>query len=346
LGALQAHAAQYSWFPLFLSRSVTPFRRNHLPELHVTVVGRDNMRTLLMVFVLALSATVAQAQDDATALAAQQATAQAQADALQASAQMQQFMQQTQEQAELQNAQDEPTAPDAPAYAAKPRFSLKQGKYSKPETVKITDSTRGATIFYTTDGWTPTKTSKRYRGPITLDSTTTLQAIAIAPYYRRSIVAGARYTFDTPAASPVANATAGHHVPVPLVFTSSVSSKTASVGDKISLTLADDLKIGDVMLAAKGSPAIGTVTAVDKTGIGGAPGVVTFEADSLSANGKQIPLRGGATLEGEAKPPNAAILIPYAGFFTVLKHGKDAVIAPGATFTAYIPAKALAPTID
>jgi hypothetical protein len=307
------------------------------------------MRTLLIVLILALSAALVQAQDDASALAAQQATAQAQADALQATQQMQQFMQQTQEQTEIQDAQDEPIARDAPAYAAKPKFSLKQGKYSKPQTVKITDSTRGATIYYTTDGWTPTKTSKRYRGPITVDSTKTLQAIAIAPYYRRSIVASARYTFNMPAVSPaatVANRTDGHHVPVPLVFASSVSSKTASVGDKISLTLADDLKIGDVILATKGSPATGTVTAVDKTGIGGAPGVVTFEADSLSANGKEILLRGGATLEGEAKPPNAAILIPYAGLFTVLKHGKDAVIAPGATFTAYIPAKALAPTLD
>jgi hypothetical protein len=307
------------------------------------------MRTLLIALTFALGATLAQAQDDASAMAAQQATAQAQADALQASQQMQQFMQQTQEQTEIQNTQDEPIAQDAPAYAAKPKFSLKQGKYSKPEPVKITDSTRGATIYYTTDGWTPTKTSKRYRGPITLDSTTTLQAIAIAPYYRRSIVASARYTFNTPAASGAAitaNVTAGRHVPVPLVFASTVSSKTASVGDKISLTLADDLKIGDLTLATKGSPATGTVTAVDKTGIGGAPGVVTFEADSLSANGKEIPLRGGATLEGEAKPPNAAILIPYAGLFTVLKHGKDAVIAPGAAFTAYIPAKALAPMVD
>jgi hypothetical protein len=144
------------------------------------------MRTLLIVLLLALSATLVQAQDDASALAAQQATAQAQADALQATQQMQQFMQQTQEQTEIQNAHDAPTAPDAPAYAAKPKFSLKQGKYSKPETVKITDSTRGATVYYTTDRWTPTETSKRYRGPITLDSTTTLQAIAIAPYYRRA----------------------------------------------------------------------------------------------------------------------------------------------------------------
>lgn len=307
------------------------------------------MRTLLMFLTLALSATLAQAQEDAAAMAAQQATAQAQADALQANQQLQQFVEQTQEQADIQNAQNEATAAVTPAYAAKPKFSLKQGKYSKPETVKITDSTRGATIYYTTDGWTPTTNSKRYRGPVTVDSTTTLQAIAIAPYYRRSIVTSAQYMFNAPAgprAVTPGTVTAGRHVPVPLVFASGISSKTASVGDRISLTLADDLKIGDMVLAAKGSPAIGTVTAVDKTGIGGAPGVVTFEADSLSANGKQIPLGGGATLEGQAKPPNAAILIPYAGLLTALKHGKDAVIAPGATFTAYIPAKALASTLD
>ena len=135
-----------------------------------------------------------------------------------------------------------------------------------------------------------------------------------------------------------ANVTAGRHVAVPLVFASTASSKTASVGDKISLTLADDC---DVTLASEGPPPTGTVTVVDKNGIAGAPGLVTFEADALSANGKEIPLRGGATVEGEAKPPNTAILIPYAGLFTVLKHGKDAVIALGTAFTAYIPTKAL-----
>ncbi|HXO87075.1 MAG TPA: chitobiase/beta-hexosaminidase C-terminal domain-containing protein [Candidatus Acidoferrales bacterium] len=307
------------------------------------------MRTPLIALILALSATLAQAQDDASALAAQQATAQAQADALQASQQMQQFMQQTQSEIDAQNAADPPAAPvPAPALAAKPKFSLKQGKYLRPETVKITDSTRGAIIYYTTDGWTPTKSSSRYRGPVTINSTTTLQAIAIAPYYQRSIVASARYTFNTPAtqnlpaAAPTGTEQIRRHIPVPLVFSSSVSSKTASVGDKISLTLADELKVGDLTVASKGSSATAIVTAVDKTGIGGAPGVVTFEAESLNANGKVIQLRGGATLEGEAKPPNAAILIPYAGFLTVLKHGKDAVIAPGTAFTAYISSKALA----
>jgi hypothetical protein len=35
-----------------------------------------------------------------------------------------------------------------------PKFSVKPGKYNEPRTVEITDSTAGATIYYTTDGWT------------------------------------------------------------------------------------------------------------------------------------------------------------------------------------------------
>jgi hypothetical protein len=308
------------------------------------------MRTLLIVLLVGLSASFARAQDDAAALAQQQLNTQFQINAMQASQQAQQMMQQAQQQSETQAAMDAPAATTAAfAFTAAPKFSLKQGKYSNPETVKITDSTRGAVIYYTTDGWTPTQSSKRYRGPLTVDSTTTVQAIAIAPYYRRSIVASAQYAFPAAAAAApraAASVSAGHHVPVPLVFVSSVSSKTSAVGDTISLTLADDLKVGDVTLASKGATATAIVTAVDKTGAGGVPGVVTFEADSLNANGKEIPLRGGATLEGQAKLPNATVLIPYVGLFTLLKHGKDAVIEPGAAFTAYIPKQALDGTVD
>src|ERR1019366_6431068 len=63
--------------------------------------------------------------------------------------------------------------------AAAPKFSVKPGAYSAAVTLKIKDSTREAVIYYTTDGWTPTVASTRYMGPITIDSTTTLQAIAI-----------------------------------------------------------------------------------------------------------------------------------------------------------------------
>ena len=62
-----------------------------------------------------------------------------------------------------------------------PKFSVKPGKYNEPRTVKITNSTAGATIYDTTDGWTPTAESQRYTGPIKVSSTTKLRAIAISP---------------------------------------------------------------------------------------------------------------------------------------------------------------------
>jgi hypothetical protein len=44
--------------------------------------------------------------------------------------------------------------------------------------VTISDTTAGASIFYTTDGSTPTTSSTAYTGPVSIATTTTLQAIA------------------------------------------------------------------------------------------------------------------------------------------------------------------------
>jgi hypothetical protein len=64
----------------------------------------------------------------------------------------------------------------------------------------------------------------------------------------------------------------------------------------------------------------------------------TFKADSLTAGGTVIKLHRSATREGDASPPNAAVLIPVVGPFTVFKHGKDADIKPGTPFTALVSA--------
>ena len=77
---------------------------------------------------------------------------------------------------------------------AEPVFSPKGGTYSSAQTVTITDAVQGATIYYTTDGSTPTKTSPQYSGPITVSGTETLKADAYATGYVRSAVAAAAYT--------------------------------------------------------------------------------------------------------------------------------------------------------
>lgn len=57
-------------------------------------------------------------------------------------------------------------------------MSPKPYTYNTPQSVTLTDSTPGVTIFYTTNGSTPTTSSTPYTGPITVATTTTLQAIA------------------------------------------------------------------------------------------------------------------------------------------------------------------------
>src|SRR5204863_8877423 len=64
---------------------------------------------------------------------------------------------------------------------ATPVFNPNGGAFDTSVTVTITDSTPGATIYYTTDGSAPTPAGTVYTGPITLPATTTLKALAVAP---------------------------------------------------------------------------------------------------------------------------------------------------------------------
>jgi hypothetical protein len=86
-----------------------------------------------------------------------------------------------------------PTGANGCNPAAQPVFSPVGGAYSTPQTVTISDATSGATIYYTTDGTTPTTSSPVYTGPITVSSTETIQAIATAPGYETSILWSAAY---------------------------------------------------------------------------------------------------------------------------------------------------------
>ncbi len=78
--------------------------------------------------------------------------------------------------------------------AATPSFSPGGGTYSTVQTVSITDSTPSASIYYTTNGTTPSTGSTLYSGPFQVSISETLEAIAIASGFSQSSEALASYT--------------------------------------------------------------------------------------------------------------------------------------------------------
>jgi hypothetical protein len=96
--------------------------------------------------------------------------------------------------------------------AAKPTFNVASGTYATPQMLTIMDATTGATIYFTSDGSVPNKSSAIYTSPLTVSSTETIKALAVAPGYTASQEGVASYTilahqvdlsWDAPGGSPV-----------------------------------------------------------------------------------------------------------------------------------------------
>ena len=79
--------------------------------------------------------------------------------------------------------------------ASTPTFNPLPGTYNSPQSVTLSDTTSGAVIHCTTDGTTPTASSPVCT-TVQVNTTTTIQAIAVAAGFNNSAIASGLYTIS------------------------------------------------------------------------------------------------------------------------------------------------------
>jgi hypothetical protein len=219
-----------------------------------------------------------------------------------------------------------------PLAVEKPILSVAPGTVQPGTKISIRSETHYATLYYTTNGWTPTTQSAKYTGPITINSNTHLEVIAVGPNFVRSVVERADYQVPNSPA-PVLESTvvvpedgmlrAG--TPVRVAFAGKeIDSESADVGDEITVVLDLQVKLGETVVASKGAAVSASLTFADPAH-GSAPGDLVFEIHSVEVAGKHVPLFGGETLEG----------------VKAVFGSKDARIKPGMTAMAFVAADTL-----
>ena len=116
-----------------------------------------------------------------------------------------------------------------------PVFSVTAGTYTSTQSVEITSTTAGITIYYTLDGSAPTTTSTLYAGSISIPASITIKAIAVKSGMANSNVSSAAYVINIPLqkiATPTFTVSTGTYT-----STQSVEIQCATTGAKIYYTV-------------------------------------------------------------------------------------------------------------
>jgi hypothetical protein len=167
------------------------------------------------------------------------------------------------------------------------------------------------------------------------------QAVTPVPAAAPVVAPAAAVTPTTSVPAPSAPDASGKYMlregtDVDLKFAQDLTSKTSSEGDPVTLTLVDDVKVGDVVVAKAGSKAIGEVTKAEKSGMMGKAGELNIRLDYLKAGDVKIKLRGTKGKEGESGVTGTVVLTVLFGPIGLIKHGKNVEIKQGQALHAFV----------
>ncbi|MEP6719624.1 MAG: PEGA domain-containing protein [bacterium] len=134
--------------------------------------------------------------------------------------------------------------------------------------------------------------------------------------------------------------------PVRLKLSRTMSSKDATLNEKVDFEVLEDVKVGDVVVIQHGGMAIATVTEAQHKRRMGRAGKLNMNIDYVQlVSGEKVPLRavrggsGGShtgVMTG-AIVATSILFFPAAPFFLFM-HGKDITIPRGTEITAYVAA--------
>ena len=140
------------------------------------------------------------------------------------------------------------------------------------------------------------------------------------------------------AGQAMAGTTIKEGTPVELRFLQSISSATATTGEKIEFEVVSDVVENGNTLIPGGARAMGVVQSAKKKGFMGRSGELNINLSYVLVNGVRVPLRSSQGSEGEGRIGTAVALTVLFGPIGLLKRGLDITVPARQTLTATVDA--------
>lgn len=166
----------------------------------------------------------------------------------------------------------------------------------------------------------------------------------------RLLMAGALVALGSPSRAQVPAAAPGAPSPAPalgafiirqgtevrMTLEEELSSKTARVGQRFRLRVAEPVRAQGRLVVPAGTPGVGEVTRVDRKGAFGKSGKLDVRVLHLDLGENRIRLTGSNSDEGESGTAATVAVAVVAGVFSAFVTGKSAVLPVGMQLVGYL----------
>jgi hypothetical protein len=126
--------------------------------------------------------------------------------------------------------------------------------------------------------------------------------------------------------------------PVRLRLAQSLSSKHAVIGERVEMTVADDLVVDGWVVVPKGTRVLGTVTVGKKKEKAGNSHDLALEIDYIAMGERHVKLGGRESAKGRTSVDAAVMSMVFLGMsgYLMVRNARTAAIPEGALLVAWV----------